>query len=137
MADADVLTVTQDTHETHETHDTQGEADGADQPAGGGVCMRPYQAGMEVAVEPFAAPEFRPGAALWAPSYGVRFSRPVRIPLSVLICFLPACIVLLNIAQFMLGEGPARASGLMVLILVVPAAPVIWQAMRDLLRPRF
>lgn len=91
-----------------------------------------YAVGMEVPVGERTPPESRPDPLEWAPYFGLRFSRGVRVVASVAVLFLPTLFVFAAVVQIVMGEGEVRAGSAILLMPVVVMVPVAWWALRDL-----
>jgi hypothetical protein len=92
----------------------------------------PFRPGMEVGGLDFTPPEVRPGPPTWKRYRGPRFSRGVRVLLTIAILAIPAFLVFASLVQLVNGEGQERAAFAIFLFPLIPATPILTWAMRDL-----
>ena len=98
---------------------------------------KPFRAGMELD-EPasFTPPQVRPGPPQWEKYHPPRFSRRVRILITVGLWAVPACFVVSSVLVAAFGAGVddarVRAVAALFLMALVPMAPFLYRATRDL-----
>jgi hypothetical protein len=96
-----------------------------------------FRSGMEIEDGPsFIHPEVRPGPPEWEAYRRPRFSRRVRIVITAVIWAIPALLIYLALSVVIVGgstgDGRARAAFVFFLFPLVPAAPLLLRATKDL-----
>ncbi|HEX5016651.1 MAG TPA: hypothetical protein VFX15_03590 [Actinomycetes bacterium] len=94
---------------------------------------RAFRIGMEVAQPTsFTPPEVRPGPPERERYRAPRFSRPVRILITIGIWVIPGLLMMQALGQVLTGGGHSRAAAVLFLLPLIPMAPLLRRAMHDL-----
>lgn len=95
-------------------------------------CSTTFRPGMEVDPHSFTPPEVRPGPPRWEKYRAPRFSRGVRVAITIAILVIPTLLLFSAAYQLIAGDGRERAAFAIFLFPLVPLTPLLVRAMRDL-----